>query len=118
MIDALAIGLFQLILELGKLSVHLRFKQQALTFCLTLCLSEAFEGMEILLIVFSDDLTNQGLFNSRSRLLTLIDKDNERHQEVNLLLEILLIFLLSDLEGIHGDGFLLGIGDIGSIKIS
>ena len=70
--------------------------------------------MEIFLVVFKYHFVKDGLLNLGVFLLTLIDQEDQTLDEVLLLIEVLIIFFLRDLEGIHGDRMLLGIGDIDS----
>ena len=68
--------------------------------------------MEIFLIIFEDYLVQNGFLYFGVLTVTLIDKEYKALDEVLLLIEVLLVFLACDLEGIHGDRMLLGVGDI------
>ena len=47
-----------------------------------------------------------------------MSSDDERLEEVLLLLETLLVFHQGDLERVHGDGMLLGVRDVGAVEIA
>ena len=79
---------------------------------LALFLAIAIEGMEVFLVVFEDDLVQDCFLYLGIFLLTFVNQENQALDEVLLLIEVLVILLFRDLEGIHGDRMFLGIGDI------
>ena len=74
--------------------------------------------MEVLFIILHQHLVDNQFLNGIHRVLTKIDKQDKRFQEVFLLPEVALILFSCYLEGIHGDGFFLRIGDIGAIVMT
>ena len=70
------------------------------------------------MIVLHDGTLDDILLNFRRLLSAFEDQEDERHQEVLLLTEVLLVLHLCHLEGIHGDGMFLGITDIDTTEIT
>ena len=85
---------------------------------LTLLLRELLKGMEISLVVFHDDLIDHQFLHVIRCLLTNVDKEDKSFEEVLLLTEIVLILLMGNLEGVHGDWPFLGIGDVGTMIVT
>ena len=84
-------------------------QQQTFAQFLALCIRIAIERMEIFLIILEDHLVQNGFLYFGVLTVALIDKEYKALDEVLLLIEVLLVFLACNLEGIHGDRMLLGI---------
>ena len=74
--------------------------------------------MEVLFIILHQHLVDNQFLNGIHRVLTKIDKQDKRFQEVFLLSEVTLILFSCYLEWIHGDWLFLGVGDIGAIVMT
>ena len=98
--------------------LHLGGDQQFLPQCLTLTVTEPFKRIEIGLVIFYDGLVYQHVLNLCWKCVTLEYQEYQRFEKVLLLPEIKLIFLLRDLEWIHGNGLLLRVGYVCTLVIS
>ena len=118
MVDTNTVLLLQLVLELVILTGLLGVKEELVVEILTLGRGVALKGGEILTVELDDGLVDDGFLNLRDRIGTLEDKEDKGLQEVLLLTEILTVLGLGDLEGVHGDGMLLAVGDIDTAEIA
>ena len=98
--------------------LHLGGYQQFLPQCLTLTVAESFKRIEIGLVILHNGLVYQHILNLCRKCVTLEYQEYQRFEEVLFLTEIKLIFLLRDLERIHGNGFLLRVGYVCTLVIS
>ena len=68
--------------------------------------------MEIGIVIFHEGLVDYHVLYLAGGCAALEDEEHQRFEEVLLLTEVQTVFLRRDLEGVHGDRFLLGIGDV------
>lgn len=68
--------------------------------------------MEIGIVIFYEGLVDYHVLYLAGECAALEDEEHQRFEEVFLLAEVQPVFLRRDLEGVHGDRFLLGIGDV------
>ena len=98
--------------------LHLGGDQQFLPQSLTLTVAEPFKRIEIGLVIFHDGLVYQHVLNLCWKCVTLEYQEYQRFEEVLLFTEVKFIFLLRDLERIHGNGLLLRVGYVCTLVIS
>ena len=85
---------------------------------LTFLFRELLKRMEVCLVVFYDDLIDHQFLHVIGCFLSDVDKEDKRFEEVFLLAEVILILLTGNLEGVHGDGAFLGVGDVGAMIVT
>ena len=68
--------------------------------------------MEIGIVIFYEGLVDYHVLYLAGECAALEDEEHQRFEEILLLAEVQPVFLRRDLEGVHGDGLLLGIGDV------
>ena len=74
--------------------------------------------MKVGIVILHNDLIDDGILNLGGHLATLEDQEDEGFEEVLLLPEVLSVLRLGNLEWIHGDRMLLGIGNIGTTEVA
>ena len=79
---------------------------------------KATERMKVGIVILYNDLIDDGILNLGGHLATLEDQEDEGFEEVLLLPEVLSVLRFGNLERIHGDGMLLGIGDISATEVA
>ena len=100
------------------LAVLLVLQQKAMAQSVLFFGRETMERVKEGIVILHDDLIDDGILNLGGHLATLEDQEDEGFEEVLLLPEVLSVFCLGDFERIHGDGMLLGIGDIGTTEVA
>ena len=70
------------------------------------------------IVILHDDLIDDSILNFGRHLAALEDQEDEGFEEVLLLPEVLSVLRLGNLEWIHGDRMLLGIGDISATEVA
>ena len=114
----LGINVFHAVGELVVVFFHLGGNQQLLSQPFTFLFRKLGKGMEIGFIVFHDGLVNEHVLNLAWKVVTLEYQEYQRLQEVLLLPEVQVILFLCDLEGVHGNRFLFGIGYVSTFIIA
>ena len=107
-----AVDVLHLVVVLLVVVVHPGVYEQLLTQLPALLLREFLERMEIGVVILHDGLVDYHVLYLAGERAALEDEEHQRFEEVLLLAEVQPVFLLRDLEGVHGDGLLLGIGDV------
>ena len=92
--------------------IHLGVYKQFLPQLRTLLLRKFLERVEIGIVILHDGLVDYHVLYLAGEGVALEDEEHQRFEEVLLLAEVQPVLLRRDLEGVHGDGLLLGIGDV------
>ena len=104
--------------ELLIVILHLGCHQQFLTQAVPFLLGELVKRLEIGLVILHDGLVYQHVLNLGRERIAFEYQEYQRFQEVLLLPEVQVIFLFRYLEGIHGNGLLLGVADISALVVT
>ena len=79
---------------------------------------ETMERVKEGIVILHDDLIDDSILNFGRHLAALENKEDKRFEKVLFLPEILSILRLGNLEWIHGDRMILGIGNIGTTEVA
>ena len=107
-----AVDVLHLMVVLLVVVIHLGVYKQFLPQLRTLLLRKFLERVEIGIVILHDGLVDYHVLYLAGESVALEDEEHQRFEEVLLLAEVQPVLLRRDLEGVHGDGLLLGIGDV------
>ena len=107
-----AVDVLHLVVVLLVVIIHLGVYKEFLPQLRTLFLRELLERVEIGVVILHDGLVDYHVLNFAGEGVALENEEHQRFEEVLLLAEVQSVFLRRDIEGVHGDGLLLGIGDV------
>ena len=100
------------------LPVPLVCQQQLLSQLFFFFIGVASEGMEKSVIVVVQHGVDDGVLQLFGGLAAFKNLEDERFEEVFLLSEVLAIFHVADLEGVHRDGMFLAVTDIRAMEVA
>ena len=107
-----------LVVVLLVVVIHFGVYKELLPQLRTLLLRESLERVEIGVVILHEGLVDYHVLYLVGEGVALEDEEHQRFEEVLLLAEVQSVFLRRDLEGVHGDGLLLGIGDVRAVVIA